>query len=159
MTLVPWKKREVSMLQPFREIGLLQDEMNRLFDFSISRAFGGNNRDTFFQNNWGPAIDIYESDDDFLVKVDLPGMEKSDIDVSIHDGTLTIKGEKKLEKDFQDKSYVRAERYQGSFTRSIDLPSEVETDKVKASYTNGVLELLIPKKEEAKPKQIKVEVN
>lgn len=158
MTLVPWKKRETSMLQPFREIGLLQDEMNKLFDFSLSRAFAGD-RDSLFQNNWNPAIDIYESDDNFLVKADLPGMEKKDIDISIHDGTLTIKGEKKLENEYKDKSYVRAERYHGSFTRSIDFPSDVESDKIKASYKDGVLELLIPKKEEAKPKQIKVEVS
>lgn len=158
MALVPWKKRETSVFQPFREIEMLQDEMNRLFDFSLSRAFG-TDRDSFFQNNWGPAIDVYESDDDFLVKADLPGMEKGDIDISIHDTTLTIKGEKKLEKEYKDKSYVRAERYHGSFTRSIDLPSDVESDKIKASYKNGVLELLVPKKEEAKPKQIKVEVS
>lgn len=158
MALVPWRRRETSLLQPFREIELLQDEMNKLFDFSLSRFFG-NGRDSLFQNNWGPAIDVYESDDDFLVKADLPGMEKGDIDISIHDGTLIIKGEKKLEKEYKDKSYVRAERYHGSFSRSIDLPSDVEPDKIKASYKNGVLELLIPKKEEAKPKQIKVEVS
>lgn len=160
MKLIPWRRRETAVLQPLNEIEILQDEMNKLFDFSISRAFGNNSsKDTLFQSNWGPAVDVYESDDDFLVKADLPGMEKNDIDISVHDGILTIKGEKKLEKEYKDKSYIRAERYYGSFTRSIEIPSEVDAEKVKASYKNGVLELLIPKKEEAKPKQIKIEVS
>jgi HSP20 family protein len=93
-----------------------------------------------------------------MVKADIPGLDKEDIDISVHGDTLTIKGEKKEEKESKDKGLVKTERFYGSFNRSLTLPSEVDAAKVKASYNNGVLELTLPKKEESKPKQIKIDV-
>lgn len=154
MGLVPFRKRE-GWLDPFSELERLQDEMNRLFDFSLSRW---PERTGFFRRTWRPAVDIKEEDDRIEVKADLPGVKKDEVDVSIEDDTLIIKGEKKEESEEEKKGFRRKERFYGSFHREIDLPSTVDKDKVKASYKDGVLELTLPKKEEAKKKQIKVDI-
>ena len=154
MELIPWKKRDA--WRPFSELENLQSEMNRLFDFSLgrwpSRSMG------LMEGAWSPAIDVFDSKENVMVKADIPGMKKEDIDISVHGDTLTIKGEKRSETETKDKGYVKTERFYGSFNRAIVLPSEVDTEKVKASYKEGVLEITLPKKEGAKPKQIKVDV-
>jgi len=141
---------------PFAELENLQDEMNRLFDFSLSKW---PERDAgLLESAWRPAIDIYDGKDHLLVKADIPGLSKEEIEVSVHGNTLVLKGEKKKEEKVKDKDFVRSERFYGSFHRAITLPGGVDYDQVKATYANGVLELKLPKKEEAKPKQIQIDV-
>jgi HSP20 family protein len=155
MAIIPWRS-EKNAWQPFREVESLQNEVNKLFDFSLGRwpvrSMG------LMEGAWSPAVDVFESKDNIMVKADIPGMEKKDIDISVHGDTLAIKGEKKEEAESKEKDYVKTERFYGSFNRALTLPSEVDADKVKASYKDGVLEIILPKKEEAKPKQIKVDV-
>ena len=105
-----------------------------------------------------PIVDVFEEKDDIVVKAELPGIEKENIEVNLGDHTLTIKGEKKKEEEVKEENYYRAERSYGSFLRTLDLPKDVHADKVKASFNNGILEVRIPKTEEAKAKEIKVKV-
>jgi len=155
MALIPWRPREM-WWDPFRDLERIQNEINRLFDASLLDL---RDRDVgLLEGVWTPAVDIYDSKDNIVVKADLPGMNKEEIDVSVHKNTLIIKGEKKREKEIKEKDFIRTERYYGSFNRVIPLSSEVQVDKVNATYKNGVLEITLPKKEEAKPKQLKIEV-
>jgi HSP20 family protein len=105
-----------------------------------------------------PALDIYEQKDDLVVKAEIPGLTKDEIDISIEGNTLTIKGEKKKEEEVKEEEYYRSERTYGAFARSIELPAAVQTDKVNASFKNGVLEIHLPKTEEAKKNVVKVKV-
>lgn len=155
MALIPWRPKEL-WWDPFRDLEAIQNEMNRLFDSSLIR-WGG--RETgLFEGVWSPAIDIYDSKDNIMVKADIPGMKKDEIDVSVHNDTLILKGEKKEEKETKEKGSIRTERFYGSFNRAIRLPAQVDAANVSAAYKNGVLELVLPKKEEAKPKQLQIEV-
>ncbi len=154
MMLVP--RRTNQIWDPFREMELLQKEMNRLFDFSLSHSL--NEDPTLLGGQWSPAVDIHDSKDNFLVKVDLPGLKKEEIDLSVEDNTLTIRGEKKRDNEVKDDNYYRSERYYGAFCRQLVLPVAVDSTKVEAVYKDGVLKLTLPKKEEAKPKQIKVDI-
>jgi HSP20 family protein len=106
-----------------------------------------------------PIIDVFEEKDDIVVKAELPGMEKDNIDVNLTDHRLTIKGEKKKEDEVKEENYYRAERSYGSFLRTLDLPKDVRADKVKASFKNGILEIRMPKTEEARTKEVKVKVD
>ncbi len=151
MQLVPWKSRGTG-LDVFQDLEDFQKEMNRLFErtqWPVKAANGG---------IWAPAVDIIDEKDQVRIKADLPGLKKEDIEVSADNGVLTIKGEKKEEKEIKEKDYVRSERYYGSFHRSFSLPAGVDAQKVNAVYKDGVLEVTLPKREDAKPKQIKVEV-
>lgn len=144
-------------LNPFSELENLQKEMNKLFDLSFP---GSEFSDTsLLGGRWAPSIDLYDSKDNIVVKADLPGVSKENIDVTIQDNMLTIKGEKKRSSEKKEDDYFRTERFIGTFHRSITLPTSVDRDKVQANYNNGVLELTLPKKEEAKPKQISIDVN
>ena len=155
MALIPWRPRDLWQ-DPFRDLETIQNEMNKLFDSSL---VGWRDRDAgLLEGVWNPAVDIYDSKDNVMVKADIPGMKKDEIDVSVHRDTLIIKGEKKREKETKESDFVRTERYYGSFNRAIRLPSEVQADKVNAAYKNGVLELVLPKKEESKPKQLKIDI-
>jgi HSP20 family protein len=107
---------------------------------------------------WSPAVDISETENELILKADLPDVKLSDIDVHVENQTLTIKGERQFEKDEKTKGYHRIERNYGTFVRSFTVPSTVEADKVAAEYTNGVLTVTLPKKEAAKPRQVKIEV-
>ena len=106
-----------------------------------------------------PAVDLYKEKDDIVVKAELPGMEKDNIELNLSDNRLTIRGEKKKEEEVKKEGYYRSERSYGSFVRTLELPSEVQTDKVKAAFKNGVLEIRLPKTEEAKKKETKVKVD
>jgi len=108
------------------------------------------------EKEWMPAVDVYEKDDKFVVKAEIPGMKPEDVDVSVTDDMVTIKGEKKTESEVNDEDYYRCERTYGSFYRSIPLPSNVDADKIEASYDDGVLEVTVPKTAKATPKKIKV---
>lgn len=155
MALIPWRPREM-WWDPFRDLEAIQNEMNKLFDSSLLRW--GDRGVGLLEGAWSPAIDIYDSKDNIMVKADIPGMKKDEIHVSVHGDTLIIKGEKKQEKETKEKDFVRTERFYGSFNRAIRLPAEVDVSGVSASYKNGVLELVLPKKEESKPKQLKIDI-
>lgn len=155
MTLM--KRNRNQLWKPLGELETLQQEMNRLFDFSIGR-WPESSGDFLDEGIWNPTIDILDAKDHLVVKADIPGITKDEIEVTVQDNNLILKGEKKHEEKSKDKNYIREERYYGSFYRSIPLPANVNSDQVKALYKNGVLELTLPKREDAKPKQINVEV-
>ena len=156
MTNFPIRRNHDLTLTPFTDLETLQREMNRLFDFSLSRP--GYNDTSLLGGQWAPLVDIYDSKDNLVVKADLPGLSKDDIEVSIQENILTISGEKKQELNVSEDEYLRTERFYGSFHRAITLPTEVDRAKVQANFKDGVLELILPKKEEAKPQQIKIDV-
>jgi HSP20 family protein len=131
----------------------LRDELNSFFDTPF---WSGLDRTGQLFTGWSPALDLYESGDHFVVVVELPGMRKEDIEISLHDGALTISGERKREKSSNGETAQRTERYVGTFRRSIALPSRVDPSKVSATYQDGILKVTLPKTEEAKPKQIQV---
>lgn len=153
MVLVPFRRQD-GWMDPFRELEKIQDEVNQLFDFSRSRSSDAGEKLT--EPLWNPAVDLYEWKDNLVVKVDLPGMSKEDISVTFQGDTLVIRGEKKRERETREGGFIRTERAYGSFYRAIALPGEVDADKVKAVYKNGVLELTLPKTEESKPKSIAI---
>lgn len=150
MNLIHYRKPERSVWSPFDRMASLQQEMNRLFEGTLgegpSNLFGG----------WNPALDVYQDKDNITVTVELPGLNKDEIDISIHEGALTISGERKQESEKQDSETFRSERFFGRFQRSVHLPSAVDADKVTANYKDGVLTVVLPKTEEAKPRQITV---
>jgi HSP20 family protein len=131
----------------------LRDELNSFFDMPFRSGF--NRTDQLF-TGWSPALDLYETGDHFVAVVELPGMRKDAIEISLHDGTLTISGERKRETDKNGEAAQRTERYVGTFRRSIALPTRVDASKVTATYQDGILKVTLPKAEEAKPKQIQV---
>lgn len=152
MKMMPWARRE-----GFNDLESIQSEMNRLFNTSLSRWF--NDEKNLLESTWSPLIDIQESKDDIIVTADVPGITKDDINIEIHGEILTIKGEKKHEKEEKEKDFIRTERFYGNFSKSISLPCEIDAAKAEASYKDGVLKLSLPKKEEAKPKQIQIKVH
>jgi len=128
--------------------------MSRLFDDTLFRG----RTDQSALTTWAPAVDIYETEHELVVKADLPDVDEKDLDVRVENNILTIRGERKFEKTVSEDNYLRIERSYGSFSRSFSLSNSVNTDAIKADYRNGVLTLTIPKREEAKPKQVKVSV-
>ncbi|MCD6521223.1 Hsp20/alpha crystallin family protein [Candidatus Calescamantes bacterium] len=141
---------------PLREIMQFRDEIDRLFEDFFSPWTVRRRRRQ--EVTWLPDVDVYEDENNVIVEAELPGLKGDEVDISITGNTLTIKGEKKQEKEEKGRNYYIVERSYGSFARSIELPAEVEPDKAKATMRNGVLKVTIPKAPEAKPKQIKVEV-
>ncbi len=147
--------RIVRWMDPFRELSTIQEEMNQLFGDFVGRARGGREEE-FAAGAWLPTVDIYETDDDIVVTAELPGLEKDQIGVEYKEGVLTLRGERKLEREGKEESCHRMERSYGAFHRSFTLPGSVDEEKISAKMKNGVLEIHLPKKEAAKPKQIKV---
>ena len=141
--------------QPFRSNGnTLQEQVNRLFESS----YNGRNSESAL-TTWAPAVDIYETENELVLKADLPAIDEKDLDIRIENNTLTVRGERKFEKQVNEDSYLRVERSYGSFSRSFSLPTTVNTEAIKAEYKNGVLTITLPKKETAKPRQVKVEIH
>jgi len=130
-----------------------QDRLNRLFNDTFSRVFDGEEGSS---RAWAPAVDIYETDANIVLKAELPGINPNDVEVRVEDGTLYLKGQRKFEKEVKEENYHRVERSYGSFVRSFPLPNSVNADDAKAEYKDGVLALTLPKREEAKPKTIKI---
>ncbi len=153
MALIRWSPR-TEMWDPFRNLDELQQEMNRLFDTSLRRAGRGDYEAPFW-----PAVDVAEEKEAFLVRMDLPGLSKDDVNVTMQDHFLTIKGEKKHETESKETNYYYRERVHGTFARTIEMPSTVDAKKIEAHFKDGVLHVRLPKTEEAKPKQIDVKVN
>jgi HSP20 family protein len=148
MTLVRWS-------DPFREFAQLQDRINRAF----SDAYGRSDEGLLTSGTWVPPVDIYQNGEhEVVLKAELPDMTREDIDITVDNGTLTIRGEKKFSGEVKEESFHRIERRYGTFSRSFSLPQTVDTSKVGAEYRNGVLTVRLPLREEAKPRQIKVDV-
>ena len=139
---------------PFKELRTMQEQMNRLLDLAWNREPGEELR----EGVWQPPVDIFEDAESLIIKAELPGIEQKDIDVRIEDSTLTLRGERKHDQEVRKENYHRIERYYGSFQRSFSLPATIDQEKVKATCDKGVLTIVLPKKEETKPKQISVEV-
>jgi HSP20 family protein len=129
----------------FGRLSNLQDELDRLFESPLT--------------GWAPALDVHEDKDNFIVRTELPGLKREDIEVSLQDGALVISGERKVEEKREGVEVHRQERFYGRFQRALTLPAPVAADKVKAQYKDGVLTVTLPKTEEAKPKQIDVSIN
>lgn len=154
MNIIKFHRPTLTPLPGFARFADLQDEIDRLFD----SPFAALTRDG--QNAvWSPALDVYENKENFVVKAELPGLKREEIEVSFHEGTLTISGERKVETKTEDTEVYRAERFVGRFQRAVALPTTVAADKVNASYRDGVLTIRLPKVEEAKPKKIDVAAN
>ncbi len=151
MTLIRFKP-ESADVSPAQSPGdLLRDFMNLHFPFFPQEKAG--------MNTWSPALDVHDDKDAFTVTLEAPGLKKEDFEISYHDGVLSIAGERKEEKEAEERNYFRRERFFGRFSRSVSLPAEVQPDKVAASYKDGVLTVTLPKAEKAKPKQIEVSVS
>src|SRR5580700_2068664 len=135
--------------QPFRGVSTLQDQIHRLFDGAFDPA-----SDEANLTPWAPAVDIFETEQNLVVKADLPDLKPEELDIRVENNILTIRGERKFEKKVDENNYLRVERSYGSFSRSFSLSNTVNTESIQADYKNGVLTLSIPKREEAKPKQI-----
>ena len=142
----------ITRWDPFREVATLQNRMNSLFR-EFNQAEGPLTTASFV-----PAVDIYEDAQKVLLKLEVPGVEEKDLDVRLENNTLTVKGERKFEKEEKEENFHRIERTYGSFYRAFSLPTTVDTEHVQANYTNGILKLELKKKVEAQPKQIKVNV-
>lgn len=155
MNVMKWQRPTLSPWPTFGRLSDLRDEIDRLFESPLSEL----TRSSQLLSGWTPALDVYEEKDSFIVKAELPGMKKEDIEVSFHDGSLSISGERKSETKHEDAEVYRAERYFGRFQRTVTLPAAVNPDKVKAAYKDGVLTVTLPKTEEAKPKHIDVSIN
>jgi HSP20 family protein len=132
--------------------------MNRLFDESFRGIGRGGAEEDWAQGAWSPAVDIYEQDGNIVLKAELPGIEPKDVDVRVENNILTLRGERRVDQEVQKESYQRVERSYGAFTRSFTLPTVVDSDNIKAEFKDGVLRMTLPKKEEAKPKQIAINV-
>jgi HSP20 family protein len=144
----------ITRFDPYREFATLQDRMNRLFGDVYLR-----DDDVAQQGNWVPPVDIFETDShDLVIKAELPDMTREDIDVTVENNTLTLRGTKKVPADIKEEQFRRIERSYGSFARSFTLPTTVDSGKVAAEYKNGVLTVRLPFREEARPRTINVEV-
>ena len=147
MAIVRW--------EPFRDLMTTQREFDRLFREAFSPVSGEGEA----TRTWAPPVDIYENGDNLVLKAELPGINPDDVEIRVEDNTLYLKGDRKFEKEVKEQNYHRVERTYGTFTRTFSLPNSVDSDKVAANYKDGVLTLTMPKKEEAKPKTIKVSVS
>jgi HSP20 family protein len=145
--------RILTRWEPARGLTTLQNQVNRLFNDSFRRT-----DEEASLSAWAPAVDVYETEHELVVKADLPEADPKDLDIRVENNILTISGERKFEKKVNEENYLRVERSYGSFARSFTLANTVNPEAIKADYQNGVLTLSIPKREEAKPKQIKVNV-
>jgi HSP20 family protein len=155
MTMERWRPGwGITPWRPMREL----EEMERRFENIFGRSFLPAiwRRFPAVEMGWAPAIEVYEKEDKFVVKAELPGMKKEDIDISISGDTLSIKGERKAESEVKEEDYYCCERSYGSFSRSISLPSSIDTEKIEASYKDGVLEVSLPKVPEVKAKKVDI---
>jgi len=154
--LVPYKKSQVGEWNPFAEFDRFRREMTSLFDDSFGSwpARIVNHKDVV----WMPTVDVHETETQVVLRADLPGMEKKDIQITLHGDVLKLSGEKKHESQVKEKDYFHQERYYGSFEREIELPCEVDASKSQSEYQNGVLRLTLKKKEGARPKPTRIEI-
>jgi len=145
MAIVRW--------DPFRDLNLLQDRMNRLFE-DAGRTWRTD--EPAATTTWSPSVDIFETEGEIVVKAELPGMDRKDIQLNLENNILSLRGERKFTKETKDENYHRIERSYGVFSRSFSIPATVDEEKIRADYKDGVLKIFLPKKEQARPKQIKI---
>ena len=138
---------------PFRDLRSLQEEVNRLFSTNFTRAFGD---EGIGRGAWAPSVDIYENKDQIVLEAELPGMKQEDFDLSVENNVITLRGERKFEKTDESDNYHRVERSYGAFARSFTLPQSVSADDARAEYSNGVLRVTLPKREETRARRIEV---
>jgi HSP20 family protein len=138
---------------PFRDMVTLREKMNRLFEDSL--AHKGEDKD-MMTSNWAPAVDIYETANELVLTAEVPGIDEKDIEIKVEDNTLTLKGERKFEKETKEENFHRIERSYGSFFRAFSLPNSVDPDLIRAEHENGVLRVVMPKRQELKPKTVKI---
>lgn len=143
MTITRW--------DPFRDLMSIQNEMNRLF----GRTYGGDVGEST-RGAWTPALDVFETQEKFVITMELPGVSPDDVDISVEDSTLMVRGERKFYSEQQEESFLRIERRFGEFTRSLTLPSTADAESIHASFDQGVLTIEVPKREEAKPRKISI---
>jgi HSP20 family protein len=145
----------VSRWDPFQDLLAIQDEMNQLFGRAVGQG-PGRSQDQSGERMWAPALDISERKDAYVVTVEVPGIKAEDLDITLEDGLLTIQGERRFTQESTEQQFHRVERRYGSFRRSITLPAQVQAEQIEASFEDGVLQVIVPKAEEAKPKKISV---
>jgi HSP20 family protein len=145
MALVKW--------EPFRDLMAMQDRMTRLIDETLSRIW----KEEVVRGVWSPPVDILERGSEVVLKVDLPGVSQEEIDIRVEGSTLIIQGERRLIKDAPEENYIQIERPYGTFRRTFNIPRMIEQEEIKASYKDGVLRIVLPRKQETQPKQIVVE--
>jgi HSP20 family protein len=150
MAIVRW--------EPFRDLVAVQDRLNRIFDDTFRGNPRGSDEDWALGGQWAPSVDIFEHEGNLVLRAELPGIEPKDVDVHVENNVLTLRGERKFESEVKREKYHRVERAYGTFSRSFTLPNVVDTEKIKAEYKDGVLQVTLPQREEAKPKQIQVSV-
>ena len=152
MAIVRW--------EPFRDLMSLQERMNRLFDESFRSRAGstGQEDDWALGGSWAPSVDIYEHQGSIVLKAEIPGVDPKEVDIRVENNVLTLRGERKLDQEITRDNTHRVERAYGAFSRSFTLPSVVDTEKIQAEYKDGVLKVVLPRREEAKPKQIQINV-
>jgi HSP20 family protein len=139
---------------PFRDLLSIQDRMNRLFEATLSRS---RTVEGIAASTWAPAVDIYETREQIVLKADLAGLTREDVDIRVQNTILTLRGERRFAKDVQEENYLRLERVYGAFERTFALPATVQADGIRATFKDGVLEVSIPKAEEANPRRIRIE--
>ena len=145
MAIVRW--------DPFRDLNMLQDRMNRLFD-DAGRPWRTD--EPAATTSWSPSVDIFETEGEIVVKAELPGIDRKDIQLNLENNVLSLRGERKFQKETKDDNYHRIERSYGVFSRAFSIPATVDEERIRADYKDGVLKIVLPKKDQAKPKQIKI---
>ena len=144
----------ISRWDPFRDLNVLQDRMNRLFD---DAGRGWRADEPAATTTWSPAVDIFETENEIVVKAEVPGVDRKDITLNLENNVLTLKGERKFEKETKEENYHRIERAYGGFSRAFSIPATVDEEKIRADYHEGILTIALPKKEQVKPKQIRID--
>jgi len=138
---------------PFRDMVSLREKMNRMFE----DVFAGRSEDKELQaGTWAPSVDIFETENELVLSAEIPGIEEKDVEIKVEDNTLTIRGERKFEKETKEENYHRIERSYGSFYRAFTLPSSVDPERIQAEQDNGVLKISMPKRQELKPRKVKI---
>ena len=143
----------IARLEPFRGFSPLHDQVNRIFNQTVQ-----GHTDESALTAWAPSVDIFETPNELVVKADLPDVDEKDIDIRVENNLLTVRGERKFDKSVAEDNYLRIERTYGTFSRSFSLPNTVNPEAIRAEYKNGVLTVSLPKREESKPRQVKVNV-
>jgi len=138
---------------PFRDMVSLREKMNRLFEDVFT---GRGNDKELASSTWAPAVDIFETENELVMSAEIPGIDEKDIEIKLEDNTLTLKGERKFEKETKEENYHRIERSYGSFYRAFTLPNSVDLDKIHAEHENGILKITLPKRQELKPRNVKI---
>jgi len=144
----------ISRWDPFKDLNVLQDRMNRLFEDAAGRGWRGHEATS--TTTWSPVVDIFETANEIFVKAEIPGVDKKDVSLHLENNVLTLKGERRFEKETKEENYHRIERAYGAFSRAFAIPVTVDDDNIRAEYRDGILTIALPKKQQVRPKQIQI---